>query len=316
MFGISYGGISQLFAAQLRPPALEAIAPLSVVDATATTLYPGGVLNTGFAVPLGRRAPVRRRTGRPAQRRALGLRTDPERRHDLRGQPGPARRGDATCWQKSKKTRPTTRPSPTRWTRSRSSTTSTSRRSWHASGRTSRPAGTAPIWRSTSPAPSTSGSRSPTAPISTRSIRTRSTGCTTSWSCTSRTRRRSTTAALVDAAAPTDLSGGVGAPQRRRNHAAAGPDPGKADVRDRRWRPSRRSPRSACCSTTARDLADRQHDARQPLSRVRTVLLRRSRSPARRPARGTSGPNGTLSEAAGGGRRGRLLHLRTRAPRR
>jgi uncharacterized protein len=51
MFGISYGGISQLFAAQLRPPALEAIAPLSVVDATSTTLYPGGVLNTGFAVP-------------------------------------------------------------------------------------------------------------------------------------------------------------------------------------------------------------------------------------------------------------------------
>ncbi|HTA05780.1 MAG TPA: CocE/NonD family hydrolase, partial [Solirubrobacteraceae bacterium] len=30
MFGVSYGGISQLFAAQLRPPALEAIAPLSV----------------------------------------------------------------------------------------------------------------------------------------------------------------------------------------------------------------------------------------------------------------------------------------------
>jgi uncharacterized protein len=51
LFGISYGGISQLFAAQLRPPALEAIAPLSVVDATASTLYPGGVLNTGFAVP-------------------------------------------------------------------------------------------------------------------------------------------------------------------------------------------------------------------------------------------------------------------------
>jgi predicted acyl esterase len=50
MLGISYGGISQLFAAQERPPALEAIAPLSVVDATATTLYPGGVLNTGFAV--------------------------------------------------------------------------------------------------------------------------------------------------------------------------------------------------------------------------------------------------------------------------
>jgi predicted acyl esterase len=51
MLGISYGGISQLFAAQLKPRALEAIAPLSVLDATATTLYPGGVLNTGFAVP-------------------------------------------------------------------------------------------------------------------------------------------------------------------------------------------------------------------------------------------------------------------------
>jgi predicted acyl esterase len=51
MMGISYGGISQLFTAQLDPPDLEAIAPLSVIDATATTLYPGGILNTGFAVP-------------------------------------------------------------------------------------------------------------------------------------------------------------------------------------------------------------------------------------------------------------------------
>jgi hypothetical protein len=50
MMGISYGGISQLFTAQLQPPDLEAIAPLSVIDATASTLYPGGILNTGFAV--------------------------------------------------------------------------------------------------------------------------------------------------------------------------------------------------------------------------------------------------------------------------
>jgi predicted acyl esterase len=50
MMGISFGGISQLFTAQLRPPSLSAISPLSVIDATATTLYPGGVLNTGFAV--------------------------------------------------------------------------------------------------------------------------------------------------------------------------------------------------------------------------------------------------------------------------
>ena len=50
MMGISYGGISQLFTAQLQPPHLEAISPLSVIDATATTLYPGGNLNDGFAV--------------------------------------------------------------------------------------------------------------------------------------------------------------------------------------------------------------------------------------------------------------------------
>lgn len=53
MLGISYGAISQLFTAQLDPPDLEAIAPLSTIDATSTTLYPGGILNTGFAVAWG-----------------------------------------------------------------------------------------------------------------------------------------------------------------------------------------------------------------------------------------------------------------------
>jgi predicted acyl esterase len=50
MAGISYGGISQLFVAATRPPSLAAITPLSVIDNTQTTLYPGGVLNTGFAL--------------------------------------------------------------------------------------------------------------------------------------------------------------------------------------------------------------------------------------------------------------------------
>jgi predicted acyl esterase len=50
MMGISYGGISQLFTAQIDPPSLAAISPLSVIDNTQTTLYPGGILNTGFAV--------------------------------------------------------------------------------------------------------------------------------------------------------------------------------------------------------------------------------------------------------------------------
>jgi predicted acyl esterase len=50
MIGISYGGISQLFVAATDPPDLAAISPLSVIDSTATTLYPGGLLNTGFAL--------------------------------------------------------------------------------------------------------------------------------------------------------------------------------------------------------------------------------------------------------------------------
>jgi predicted acyl esterase len=50
MMGISYGGISQLFTAATRPPDLAAISPLSVIDSTQTTLYPGGILNTGFAL--------------------------------------------------------------------------------------------------------------------------------------------------------------------------------------------------------------------------------------------------------------------------
>jgi predicted acyl esterase len=50
MMGVSYGGISQLFVAATRPPSLAAITPLSVIDNTQTTLYPGGILNTGFAL--------------------------------------------------------------------------------------------------------------------------------------------------------------------------------------------------------------------------------------------------------------------------
>jgi hypothetical protein len=50
MMGISYGGMSQLFTAQTDPPDLEAISPFSTIDSTQTTLYPGGILNTGFAV--------------------------------------------------------------------------------------------------------------------------------------------------------------------------------------------------------------------------------------------------------------------------
>ncbi|MEM7288085.1 MAG: CocE/NonD family hydrolase [Actinomycetota bacterium] len=50
MVGVSYPGISQLFVASTQPPSLAAITPLSVLDDSArSTLYPGGILNTGFA---------------------------------------------------------------------------------------------------------------------------------------------------------------------------------------------------------------------------------------------------------------------------
>ncbi|MGB8861324.1 MAG: CocE/NonD family hydrolase [Ilumatobacteraceae bacterium] len=51
MVGISYPGISQLFVAATQPPSLNSITPLSVLDDSfRSTLYPGGILNTGFAV--------------------------------------------------------------------------------------------------------------------------------------------------------------------------------------------------------------------------------------------------------------------------
>jgi predicted acyl esterase len=50
MLGISYGGISQLFVGQTQPPSLAALTPVSLIDTVATTLYPGGIRNDGFAV--------------------------------------------------------------------------------------------------------------------------------------------------------------------------------------------------------------------------------------------------------------------------
>lgn len=50
MMGLSFPGISQLFVAATRPPHLAAITPQSVIgDTYRSTLYPGGILNGGFA---------------------------------------------------------------------------------------------------------------------------------------------------------------------------------------------------------------------------------------------------------------------------
>lgn len=50
MTGLSYPGISQLFAAAQTPPSLAAITPLSVVGDMYMTAAPGGIKNVGFAL--------------------------------------------------------------------------------------------------------------------------------------------------------------------------------------------------------------------------------------------------------------------------
>ncbi|MEO6629210.1 MAG: CocE/NonD family hydrolase, partial [Aquihabitans sp.] len=51
LVGISYSGYSQLYVAATRPPHLRAITPLSPYsDTYSAILYPGGILNNGFAV--------------------------------------------------------------------------------------------------------------------------------------------------------------------------------------------------------------------------------------------------------------------------
>ncbi len=61
--GISYPGITQLFVGATQPPSLAAIAPLSVIsDIGRGILYPGGILNDGFAVEW---ADERRRESQP-----------------------------------------------------------------------------------------------------------------------------------------------------------------------------------------------------------------------------------------------------------
>src|SRR5262249_1553440 len=69
MVGISFPGITQLFVAKTQPPHLSAITPLSVLDDTYDTLYPGGIFNNGFALG---RARDREADARPATRAGQG----------------------------------------------------------------------------------------------------------------------------------------------------------------------------------------------------------------------------------------------------
>jgi putative CocE/NonD family hydrolase len=83
MLGISFGAISQLFVASTDPPDLAAITPLSTLDSTATTLYPGGLPNTGFAVHWGEQRAADARPASPATGQAWAWQ--------------PIKAGDQTC---------------------------------------------------------------------------------------------------------------------------------------------------------------------------------------------------------------------------
>ncbi len=51
MVGISFSGISQLYVAATNPPNLSAVVPMAVIaDTFRSALYPGGILNDGFAL--------------------------------------------------------------------------------------------------------------------------------------------------------------------------------------------------------------------------------------------------------------------------
>ena len=93
MLGISYGGISQLFVAATRPPNLAAITPLSVIDSTQTTLYPGGILNTGFALEWAEDRVEDSRPAGPDSGQPWAWRRIEDGDQIVQGEPGSASRG-------------------------------------------------------------------------------------------------------------------------------------------------------------------------------------------------------------------------------
>jgi predicted acyl esterase len=179
MLGISFGAISQLFTAQLQPANLEAIAPMSTIDATATTLYPGGVLNDGFAVAWSEQRQQNAEPAGPGMGQAWASKQIQE--GDQTCAANQALHGEAANLGKKIQENSTYTPSvadpldPITFVKKINVPTFMACQ-WEDE----QTGAIVPIWLSTSPARRISGSRSRTAPISTRSIRIPTTGCTTS----------------------------------------------------------------------------------------------------------------------------------------
>ena len=212
MMGISYGGISQLFTAATQPPDLAAISPLSVIDNTQTTLYPGGILNTGFALEWAKERVHDAEAAGPDHGPGMGLQTHPGRRPDLHRKPGPAPRSGRPAARRSKKTATTSPKSPTR--SPRHLRPQDQRADLHGLP-VDRRADRRPLpdpGRAHDRARERSGSPSPTAPTSTRSTRRPSTAGSTSSSSTSPSRPPILASAAVHAAAPLIYQEAMGIP--------------------------------------------------------------------------------------------------------
>ena len=288
--GISYGGISQLFTAATNPPSLAAISPLSVLDATQTTLYPGGILNTGFAVAWAKeRISTRRCPPAPDGRAALGVQADPGGRHDVRGQPGAPRRGGGPDGE-DRRQRPL-HPGGRRPARPVTFVHKINVPTFMAcQWQDEQTGGHCPSSSASSPARTRSGSPSPTARTSTRSIRRRSTAGTTSSSCSSPGEAPIANSALIRAAAPVIYQEAMGI-----TGVTLPPDPIQLqpDVRRRRSPRSSSCRRSACCSTTAPAASQPGH----PVPGLRAARGRASRSPAPPAASWYLGAGGALADA-------------------
>ncbi len=223
--GISYGGISQLFLAATDPPHLAAIAPLSVIDDTETTLYPGGILNTGFTLPW---AAERDHDALPASTTGGQAWVLQEiAKGDKTCKANQALHAEAVNLVKQGLRESVLCAGDRRSDESRSSSSTRSgcRCSSPASSPTSRRAATAPTSSRTSPGRAANGSRSPMASTPTRWTRRRSTAGMTSSSCSSPSRRRRCRRA--SRRAPPLLYNSA---RRQRRHAPERPDSVRAEL--------------------------------------------------------------------------------------
>ena len=294
-----------------RPPDLEAISPLSTIDATATTLYPGGILNTGFAVAWAKQRQHEAEPAGPDERPAL-RRTSRSRAATRPARPTRALHGEAANLIAKIHANAHYKPGDRR-----PAGPGHLRAQDQGAGVHGLPVGrradrrTLPRpGRSTSPARSRSGSRSPTAPTSIRSIPY------------TYNRWYDFLELFVAHQAPVE-NAAVIAPRRRsstsRRWACRRPTPSRCRPTRSKTIPTysggahrvQAAARSVgVSSTTAPALAPGgTRGRRRPVRRVRARTSRRCRSRAPPPAPGTSVPDGTLNASRPADSEQQLVHV-------